>query len=85
MSSRLPGATKNRVALNAFKLGVVLPVVIALAIGLARKSGSTLNVTNFLWALVVAIVELVPVPGWGGLQLSLSFPVLLAGRGRTGP
>lgn len=56
---------------------VVVPVVAYLALVLPARREELLQVPVLLFALAVAVVDLIPVPGWGGLQLSLSFPILL--------
>jgi len=56
---------------------VVVPVVAFLAAVLPEHRSELLQVPVLLFALTVAVVDLIPVPGWGGLQLSLSFPILL--------
>lgn len=56
---------------------VSVPVVVYLALALPPHREDLLQVSVLLFALAVAVVDLIPVPGWGGLQLSLSFPILL--------
>ena len=55
----------------------MLPVLGLLTFLLARDP-ATLQVDLILWILVTAGVELVPVPFWRGLQISMGFPLLLA-------
>ncbi len=62
---------------RALQVGVTLPVLVYLAVTLPARSDELLRGDVLLFALAVAIVDLIPVPGWGGLQLSLSFPILL--------
>lgn len=68
----------------AFKLGVVVPVFIGLALAVYRMPTVFLSprpgdfLTHLLvWTIVVAVVELLPVPVSPLLRLSLSFPILL--------
>lgn len=56
---------------------VSVPVVAYLALVLPAHREELLRSSVLLFALTVAVVDLIPVPGWGGLQLSLSFPILL--------
>lgn len=56
---------------------VVVPVVAYLLLVLPAHRDELLQVPVLLFTLAVAAVDLIPVPGWGGLQLSLSFPILL--------
>jgi signal transduction histidine kinase len=59
------------------QLLVAVPVIAYLALVLPSHREELLHVSVLLFALAVAVVDLIPVPGWGGLQLSLSFPILL--------
>lgn len=67
---------ENRLGSTIVELLVIVPMLAYLAWALPRyREDLTPSVLFFIAA--VAIVDLLPVPGWGGLQLSLSFPVLL--------
>jgi signal transduction histidine kinase len=66
----------NKVALVAYELAVIVAVLAYLAIEVPRSWGEVTAVIA-LFVAMVAAVDLIPVPGWGGLQLSLSFPLLL--------
>lgn len=61
---------------TALELTVVLPTLVFLAIEVVRDPES---ITPGVWffAVSIAIIDLIPVPAWSGLQLSVSFPVLL--------
>src|SRR6266567_3808017 len=70
-----------------FKLVVALSVVVALAIRDVSHLASLLTpdprtrygvLGILLWTLMVAAAELMPLPEWKGVTLSLSFPILLA-------
>jgi signal transduction histidine kinase len=60
-----------------YELVVIVPTVTYLVIALVRDVEPVLVVDVLLFLVAVAVVDLIPVPGWGGLQLSLSFPLLL--------
>jgi signal transduction histidine kinase len=60
-----------------YQLVVVVPTVAYLVISLAREVDPVLHGSVLMFLVAVAAVDLIPVPGWGGLQLSLSFPLLL--------
>jgi signal transduction histidine kinase len=60
-----------------YQLLVVVPTVTYLVVSLAREVDPVLQTSVLLFLIAVAVVDLIPVPGWGGLQLSLSFPLLL--------
>jgi signal transduction histidine kinase len=48
------------------------------AFGIARNPGDYLRLRLLFWVLILAAVELFPVPSRQGLQLSLGFPIQLA-------
>jgi len=60
-----------------FLLAVVVPVLVYLAVTLPSYKDDLFQVSVLLFILTVAVVDLIPVPAWGGMQLSLSFPILL--------
>lgn len=68
---------RPRLAARLYELPVIVAVALYLAFSLPGHADD-LTPTVAFFALAVAVVDLIPVPGWGGLQLSLSFPVLLA-------
>ena len=72
---REPAAASVRA--RVLELALVIPVVALLVAGVWRDLDA-ITVGVWFFALCVAVVDLIPVPTWGGLQLSLSFPVLLA-------
>jgi len=60
-----------------FQLLVVVPMVGFLIVSFPDYRDDFLQPPVFLFIATVAIVDLIPVPAWGGMQLSLSFPILL--------
>jgi signal transduction histidine kinase len=64
-------------ALSAFQACVVGPAVVLLVVLLVAQGGPW-KADLLLWAAVVVGVELVQVPSWKGLQVSIGFPILLA-------
>jgi signal transduction histidine kinase len=60
-----------------FKLGVSVPMIAILLVNLALNPDSVLHSDVLFWTLAVAVTELLPIPARGGVQLSLSFPLLL--------
>ena len=60
----------------AYQLGVVVPLLTYLAIALPAARDE-LEPSIVLFVIAVAAVDLIPVQAWGGIQLSLSFPLLL--------
>jgi signal transduction histidine kinase len=62
---------------TGYQLAVTLPTIAYLAIALPQDPDAVFQESILLFLVAVAVVDLIPVPGWGGLQLSLSFPLLL--------
>jgi signal transduction histidine kinase len=62
---------------TTYQVVVIVPTIVYLAISLARDPAEVQQASVLLFLVSVAVVDLIPVPGWGGLQLSLSFPLLL--------
>jgi signal transduction histidine kinase len=63
--------------LLALELGVITPTVIGGAF-LVANHPDEFQLQLIWWALAVSIVELIPVPAWRGIHLSLGFPLLMA-------
>ena len=62
---------------NLFQLLVIVPIAAFLVVTLPDYTDDLLQPSVFLFIATVAVVDLIPVPAWGGMQLSLSFPILL--------
>lgn len=60
-----------------FQVLYIVPVIAYLAISLPAERDDLLQGSVLLFIITVAVVDLIPVPAWGGMQLSLSFPILL--------
>jgi signal transduction histidine kinase len=63
-------------ALLVFKLLIILPTL-AGGLVLALRQPSAFKPELLFWAALVAVVELLPVPAWRGLQIGLGFPLLM--------
>jgi signal transduction histidine kinase len=68
--------------LLAFELAVIIPTLVLLAILLTTDQSvvdgdPAFYSTLLLWAALIAVVELLPVPAWRGVHLSLGFPLLM--------
>ena len=61
-----------------FKVAVVGGVFTWLTVGIILKPASLRDWHLFFWLIMIAAVELMPVPAWRGLRFSLSLPVILA-------
>jgi signal transduction histidine kinase len=62
---------------TVYQLAVIFPTLVYLAVTLPSHTDDLLHDSVLLFIVTVAVVDLIPVPGWGGAQLSLSFPLLL--------
>jgi len=67
----------QRLSLTVFEAAIVLPTLAAIVYVLTRQSVD-LNTSLLLWMALIALVDLLPVPAWHGLQLLLDFPLLMA-------
>ena len=66
-----------RFATRAYQLAVVVPALVFLGFTLPAHREEVFDVSVLFFIVAVAAVDLIPVPAWGGMQLSLSFPLLL--------
>jgi signal transduction histidine kinase len=60
-----------------FQLAVIVPLIVYVALTLPDHRSELLQGSVLFFIVAVAVVDLIPVPAWGGMQLSLSFPILL--------
>jgi signal transduction histidine kinase len=60
-----------------FQVLIVVPITVYLIATLPTYRDDILQTSVILFIVTVAVVDLIPVPAWGGMQLSLSFPILL--------
>lgn len=70
---------RNR-PLAIFELGVVGPTLIILGLGVARDDAAAIASDwpeLVVWVIIVALVELIPVPMWRGTIISIGFPLLM--------
>ena len=68
-------------SLLAFELVVIVPTLVAIAVLLAAESSVrdvNTDLQLILWAALIAFVELLPIPAWRGVHLSLGFPLLMS-------
>jgi hypothetical protein len=57
-----------------FSSAVCLPVTAFLLFWAVREPGDFADPNLLVWILLIAAIELVPVPATGGVELALSFP-----------
>lgn len=70
-----PSQGHRRTALKTLEVLVIVPTLAGGAILLARRP-EALVLDLVWWAGIVALVELLPVPAWRGLQVGVGFPLL---------
>ncbi len=75
-------ASQSAQALLVFELAIIIPTLVSLVV-LQLNSLDSLNSNPLdwqlpLWVLLIAFVELLPVPAWRGVHLSLGFPLLMS-------
>lgn len=58
-----------------FELGVAVPTIVLVGALFAREP--LIDARLVFWALLIAVVEALPVPAWHGLQVSVGFPLLM--------
>lgn len=63
-------------ALVLFQLAVIVPTL-ALGAALFARDFGEFEWRYLLWSVLIGAVELLPVPVWRGLQVSLGFPLLI--------
>jgi signal transduction histidine kinase len=71
-----PGANDRRIRVLEF--AVIVPTIVWCAWAISRTSSEEIGPPAFFFFVAaVMAVDLIPVPVWGGMQLSLSFPILI--------
>ena len=86
MKLAVPQGTRRRVVV--FELLVIIPTFVlgayliardpsVLTTGMPKGADLPLGVELFIWATLIALVELLPVPAWRGLTISLGFPLMM--------
>ncbi len=65
----------RKLGLRLFELSVTVPTLgLISALFVREPSGDAWLI---LWAVTIAVVEILPVPAWHGLQVSVGFPLLM--------
>src|SRR4051794_9644110 len=79
----LPNRPVHEISLREFNpatvyaLLVAVPTIFVIAIGVGRNPDWFTWRVPF-WIALVAVAELLPVPAWRGIHVSLGFPLLMA-------
>jgi len=74
-TSDKPSRREGRLGLKVFEACVTIPTVTLIAVLFARNPDADWWLV--LWAVTIAAVEILPVPAWHGLQVSVGFPLLM--------
>jgi signal transduction histidine kinase len=74
--SKRPRATETHRRLRLLEAAVTF-IALALIAVLLPGERHELAWTVFLWSVLIASIELIPVPAWGGLTVSVGFPLLV--------
>ena len=62
----------------AFELLVIIPTLLVLAVLVIRDPEAFSDgLELIMWAILIGFVELLPVPAWRGLTISVGFPLLM--------
>lgn len=67
--------SKGKLGLRLFELGVSVPTIVLIVVLFVRNPEGDWWLV--LWAITIAVVEVLPVPAWHGLQVSVGFPLLM--------
>jgi signal transduction histidine kinase len=70
-------AVSRQRRLTTFQLLVIVPTMVSLTVVSLANTGA-FNYKLILWAAAVALVELLPLQAWKGVELSMSFTLLIA-------
>ena len=71
-------AFSRRRAIALLELGVAVPTVVGLLGSVIVAPAPELVIGGLFWTVTIAVVELLPVPAWRSLRVSIGFPLLMA-------
>lgn len=74
-TSRQPKVEDRNRGLKLFELSITVPTLVLVTFLYARNPAT--DWWLLLWAATIALVEILPVPAWHGLQVSVGFPLLM--------
>lgn len=77
-SSRRPREARTSWAGTFLKWIVSVCAAAIVGLSIVAQGSDLLTLEVFYWVVVLALVELLPVPAWRGMRLSLSIPILVA-------
>ena len=73
-------AARSARLLRLFEAAVVVPTLGGLTLAIARDGGAEIKADLLplvVWILIIALVELIPVPVWRGVHISMGFPLMM--------
>jgi signal transduction histidine kinase len=73
-------AAKSERLLRLFEAAVVVPTLAGLTLAIARDGGAEIKADLLPllgWVLIIALVELIPVPVWRGVHIGVGFPLMM--------
>jgi signal transduction histidine kinase len=73
-------AARSARLLPFFEAAVVVPTLGGLTVAIARDGGTEIKgdlLQLVGWILIIALVELIPVPVWRGVHISMGFPLMM--------
>ena len=75
-----PKVERSARLLPFFEAAIVIPTLVGLTVAIARDGGSEIRADLFpliVWVLIIALVEMIPVPVWRGVHISMGFPLMM--------
>ena len=75
-----PKVERSARLLPFFEAAIVIPTLVGLTVAIARDGGSEIRADLFpliVWVLILALVEMIPVPVWRGVHISMGFPLMM--------
>jgi len=70
------GVKRQSRNLVLFEVAIVVPTMVLIAVLIVTSDLPFIPVL-LLWSLLIGLIELMPVPAWRGLTISVGFPVLM--------
>ena len=67
---------RHDMSLAVFRAAVIVPTIVLIA-ALVAGEGESFDARLLLWAVLIGAIELMPVPAWGSLTISVGFPLMM--------
>ena len=75
-----PKAARSARLLPIFEAAIVLPTLAGLTLAITGAEGAEVQLVLgqlIVWVVIIALVELIPVPVWRGVHVSMGFPLMM--------